>query len=540
MPESTNKKIHKLQIYKETYDIDVKKDLNESNPSSVAYVYNRTHYLNNPLVIALPYKTFNEWSYSLTFDSHLESEKDYVIQFELTNNTGALISKVFKCDDSLTFSYLNKTTNEEENLKLVITADTITLEASDSLKQQLSTEPLKINIIKASDITKLPNSFLNIDFAPNEDKNEALLATKASIDAINSKHEADVAELQKADEANLKEAKQYTDDNQDWEHVKILLGKDSTEPSWIITKDFGYFTIDPKTGQRKITMEDFSPEDPEALSVSLKELFSKAYSQDKMPEIISPTIKFEGKNFGEYEVGKTVTPGYRFYNANPGSYSFGPETGVAWKDFEATITGTHNKNSYTSTENATESDQIIYFDEIVVLDDTNLTISGKATHTAGVEPKTALENTAPDLKITEATKSYNYSPGLTGYRKLFFGSLPAKYSSTDLISEIIRGLSTYKKAKTYENLNVEHPVGASCTIFAVPEGFTVSKVLDKNASDADVTSAFKYLCKVPVADASGNNNYIDYDVWYTEYAKPNDTANIYKVTVIKQKYEGGN
>ena len=158
-------------------------------------------------------------------------------------------------------------------------------------------------------------------------------------------------------------------------YQNLLIGVIVAIVEWIITKDFGYFTIDPKTGQRKITMEDFSPEDPEALSVSLKELFSKAYSQDKMPEIISPTIKFEGKNFGEYEVGKTVTPGYRFYNANPGSYSFGPETGVAWKDFEATITGTHNKNSYTSTENATESDQIIYFDEIVVLDDTNLTIS---------------------------------------------------------------------------------------------------------------------------------------------------------------------
>lgn len=153
-------------------------------------MHNRSHYLNNPLVIALPYKNFkNEWSYSLTFDSPLESEKDYVIQFELTNNTGALISKIFQCDDSLDFSYLNKATtpNEIENLNLIITTDAITLEASelsDSLKQQLSAESLKINIVKASDITKLPNSYLNIDLAQDEDKNNALLVTKATVGKI--------------------------------------------------------------------------------------------------------------------------------------------------------------------------------------------------------------------------------------------------------------------------------------------------------------------------------------------------------------------
>jgi hypothetical protein len=245
--EPTNKKIHKLQIYKETYDIDVKKDLNESNSSSVAYVHNRTHYLNNPLVITLPYK--NGWSYSLKPELSLKPFKpdlslkpnvDYVIQFELVNNTGALVSRIFQYDGSLnfsysfTFSYLDTKTNEVEDLKLVIKTDGVTLdvsEASDQLKAQLKAEPLKINIIKASDITKLPNAYLNIAFDPNEeDKNDALLATKTSIDVLNlkhntdiaalqqadeaikSKHDADVTELQEADEANLKEAKQYTDD----------------------------------------------------------------------------------------------------------------------------------------------------------------------------------------------------------------------------------------------------------------------------------------------------------------------------------------
>jgi hypothetical protein len=248
---------------------------------------------------------------------------------------------------------------------------------------------------------------------------------------------------------------------------------------------------------------------------SLLKLLENAFASDTNPTIIQPSITFAGTNLGAKEVGTKVKVGYNFTNATSGEYQFGPDTGVTWSGHEATFNGT------------TLSGISGTFAEIQVTDATNLTLTGKATHSDGAVPKTALNNNYTAGKIAATTKDYSYSTKLTGYRNMFAGTMTSKPAT--MTSANIRALANTKKTGATTDWSIVIPAGAMRVVIAVPNGRTLSKVLDSNDSNANIVGSFTSTT-VKVEGANGYNA-IDYTVYYMDAANALK-ANTYKVTIV--------
>ena len=74
------------------------------------------------------------------------------------------------------------------------------------------------------------------------------------------------------------------------------------------------------------------------------------------------------------------------------------------------------------------------------------------------------------------------------------------------------------------------PVNALRVVFAYPASLgNVASVKDVNGMNAEIASAFK-LSKVTVEGANGYTG-IEYNVYVTDMAEPNDKQNTFKVTI---------
>ena len=249
---------------------------------------------------------------------------------------------------------------------------------------------------------------------------------------------------------------------------------------------------------------------------NLKEVFNAIFVQEKNPTITQPSVNLTFAQAKAYEVGTSVTPEYSA-SLNAGSYQYGPATGVTATAWEITDTAGHSA--------ATASGS---FDAVVVADDTNYTITAKATHTEGAVPKTNVGNDYAAGKIASGTKTKT-SSAITGFRNSFYGTVTAKDTVT---SAIVRGLSG-KSGKALTNgatFNVSIPVGALRVIIAYPATLRdVTSIQDVNGMSAEIKPSFA-KSTVQVEGANGATA-IDYKVYTLDYANANDAANTYKVTI---------
>lgn len=250
---------------------------------------------------------------------------------------------------------------------------------------------------------------------------------------------------------------------------------------------------------------------------SFKEVLSDAYAEDQMPKVTQPSVALASSQVKAYEVGTSVTPAYTA-TFNPGSYEYGPDTGVTVESWEVTDTNGGSKDTASGT-----------FDPFTVEDDTNYSMTAKATHTAGATPKTALENEYAAGQIKAGTKQATKSK-ISGYRNSFYGTLEAKDGAIN--SALVRSLPV-KSNKALANGNtftISIPVGALRVMFAYPATLRdVSSVQDVNGMNAEIKSAFT-MNNVDVEGTSGYTA-IGYKVYVMDLAKANDTVNTYKVTI---------
>ena len=275
----------------------------------------------------------------------------------------------------------------------------------------------------------------------------------------------------------------------------------------VLTEKFGKY--EPVDG--KVTVP--------AANKSWKAILLDAYSEDKNPTTTDPTVTISSSTAKAYEVGTKVSPAYSGdYTA--GSYSYGPETGVTITKWEAT-------NNVTSEKLTTQSGT---FASYTVPDGANYKITINGTHTDGAMPKTALGSDYAAGQIKSATLPAT-SGAITGYRNTFYGTLTNK--STTLNSATIRGLSQ-KSGKTLANGNsftVNVPVGAMAVVIAYPATLRdLSSIKDVNASNAEILEAFTTKTTTTVEGASGYSA-IEYKVYMQPFAKANDKANKYTVTI---------
>lgn len=252
---------------------------------------------------------------------------------------------------------------------------------------------------------------------------------------------------------------------------------------------------------------------------SLKGLLLDAYSEDKNPVITQPTVGITSTTAKAYEVGTTVTPAYSG-TFNAGTYEYGPNpTGV-------TVTEWDVSNNVTS---ETKDTQTGSFAQYSVADGANYRITVKAVYSDGEIPLTALSAEYETGQITASSKTAQ-SAAITGYRNSFYGTLADK--STEVTNAVVRGLRQ-KSGKALANGNtftVNIPVGAESAIIAYPATLRdLTSIKDVNGLNADITSAFTKS----TMDITGTNDYsaISYKVYRIDFAKPNDTANKYNVTI---------
>lgn len=177
----------------------------------------------------------------------------------------------------------------------------------------------------------------------------------------------------------------------------------------------------------------------------------------------------------------------------------------------------------TNTDNAQSGS----FPELQVTDGINYRLNLTVAHTAGVDPNTNLGNPRPALKIISGNKT-SQSGTVTAYRNSFYGTFENKDAFD---GTAIRSLAKSNKALVNgSTFNVNIPVGALRVVIAYPATLRVlTSVLDVNGLNAEIVSGFK-LATMQVAGANGYSP-IEYKVYTLDYAKPNDTANTYKVTI---------
>lgn len=287
----------------------------------------------------------------------------------------------------------------------------------------------------------------------------------------------------------------------------ILAEKVMFDSNMVFTEQFGKYK--PSDGKVTIPSE----------GKSLKGLLLDAYSEDKNPVITQPSVSISSSTARAYEVGTVVTPAYNS-SFNAGKYEYGPTpTGVSVTEWQAT-------NNVTTEAKATQTGS---FAQYIVPDGSNYRITTSATYSDGAIPVTALGAQYEAGQIKGNTKTAQ-SGAITGYRNSFYGTLADK--SVDVDNAVVRALQQ-KSGRSLANGNtftVNIPVGAEAVLILYPATLRdVTSIKDVNGLNADITSAFTKS----EMSVTGANNYtaINYKMYRLDYAKPNDTANEYTVTI---------
>lgn len=244
-------------------------------------------------------------------------------------------------------------------------------------------------------------------------------------------------------------------------------------------------------------------------------VWNDIFLKEENPKTAQPSLTVTSSNIGAKEAGTKVSIAYTS-TFSAGSYTYGPATGVTASNYKISFNG----------ETLTAASGT--FAEVQVTDAMNLKITGTFDHTAGAVPVTNIGNEYAAGQINAATNKAASTPGtaLTGYRNMFFGTLTAK---NELTSSVIRGLPVKQQVANVANKEIAIPVGALRVVFAVPSSKTITSITDTNGLGAQIFSSFTNI-KVNVEGAEGYEAK-EYNVYYMDYATPNDKANSYKVTV---------
>lgn len=257
-----------------------------------------------------------------------------------------------------------------------------------------------------------------------------------------------------------------------------------------------------------------------AAGKNLMQVWTSIFVKEKTPTSnTAPYVSLTANQCGKvYEVGETVTPTYTA-NFNAGKYQYGPATGVTVESWEVTDT-----NGGSSTSNSGS------FDAFEVGDDTEYTITAKATHTDGAIPVTNTGNDYASAQFKAGTKSKT-SGTIKGYRKTFWGYSSSFLTKDDITSAVIRGLQKSSDAAvtTGSAFDVDYVAGTKTVIIAYPATVAdMSTVIDTGAMNTPIQKAHDFT-----VDVEGANGYkaASYKVWLYTFADGASADNTYEVTI---------
>lgn len=311
----------------------------------------------------------------------------------------------------------------------------------------------------------------------------------AALAEITNPVKGDIAIVKEALEGGKYQYTAYVRGETNWEAMdgnydaeNVYFQKDLT-----ITANIGVQTI-PSSGSKTLS----------TTGKNIKQVFDMIVAEEKNPSTTQPSATLNSSNIGAKEVGTNIAIAYSF-STNPGSYTYGPATGVAFSDYEATFNGetlTGASGKFTS---------------IQVTDSTSLSISGKCSSSEGAIPLTNLGNPYEAGKI--AAKSYTPTRGtLTGFRGWFYGYYNGTQAIADpaaITSDQLRAFGTEQSFPTSMNTTQMQQM-----FFAAPKG-GVSSVSISNAVNGAPLTVTKGTCSV-----EGANGYdaVEYDLFYVANA----------------------
>lgn len=269
----------------------------------------------------------------------------------------------------------------------------------------------------------------------------------------------------------------------------------------VFTEGFGKYVPD---GSGSVTIPTLTND------MSIEDLLESAYAEEQNPSITQPSTSVTLTGAGAKEVGTEFTPSYSV-GFNAGNYQYGPATGV-----------TATAYAVTDTNSGSASTQTGSFTAFTVGDSTNYRVSVTTTHTAGAVPKTNLGNDYAAGQIKAGTKTAN-SSAVTGFRSMFAGAVVTPIT---IDSDSIRGLNG-KKGQFAKTFSLTIPEGCKQVVIALPNGHTLTKVLDVGAFGTDIVGSFQ----LQTAQVEGLNSYTSAE--YNVYVYAPDAAlgsNTYNVT----------
>lgn len=274
------------------------------------------------------------------------------------------------------------------------------------------------------------------------------------------------------------------------------------DADFVATEKVGTITI-PASGSATVA----------AAGKNVKEVLASILAQEKNPTVTQPSVSVNITNSTKaLEVGSKVIPTYKA-TFNAGSYSYGPATGITVKTWEIT-------NSVTDEILNTAEGS---FAELTVADNTNFSITAKATYEGGAVPKTNIGNEKPNLAIAAGSKSAVSSAKITGYRNFFYGFVASSSAEVPVDSALVRSLTaggSYNAQKSF-TIKAADTAGAKRIVVAIPANSTrsglVSVSLD-STMNLDITAEYNQIANVNVEGANGATA-IPYKVWVYEPAE---------------------
>lgn len=247
-----------------------------------------------------------------------------------------------------------------------------------------------------------------------------------------------------------------------------------------------------------------------AAGKNLKEFFAGLFAAEQNPTKTDPSVGVTLSGAGAYEVGTTVNPSY-VATFEDGKYTYGPEpTGATVQSWAVTSTAGESWTAATGTCNA-----------VTVTDDTNYSVTAKATHTAGSYGKTNIGNDST-VQIAAGTKSKT-SSAITGYRSYFYGVLDTSSADAPLTSAIIRDNLTNGGAYDGEkSFTLNGSATAKRIVIAIPSASTrggLSEVILTSAMNTPVTDSYTLTEKAVKVEGNNSHTAVDYDVYVYEPSK---------------------
>lgn len=256
------------------------------------------------------------------------------------------------------------------------------------------------------------------------------------------------------------------------------------------------------------------PADGKSLSGLMRSIFTKELQPTKTEPYASITLN----QAGSYEVGTSITPTYTS-SLSKGSYTYDSSTGVQATSYKAFDSNGNVKNEQSGS-----------FSQFIVSDNTNYSITITIEHSEGNVATTNLGLPSdPAIKIESGSKTKK-SSSITGYRKIFYGTLD---NTNSITSQVVRSLtdggkSSSKKITIKSNGNSN--LKRFCVAIPTSSILKVTNVMKTDGLATDITSTYTKIGTTKVDGTNNANIMVDYDLWIYQPAVI-DSAEVHEITI---------